>query len=405
MTIEAPPRPAGPPSPEELEALIEEARRRARRRRLLLAASATLIVLVGTSVGLGTYFLVKSKTAATGRGSAVAKPSLLSGTLLLYSSLGNGHVIESIRPDGTGLRRLTRACCEKFAVSPDGKRIAFTRGRVPTQAAVFVLDLRTRHVQRVTPWWSGREGAAARPEWALGGRRIVYARCRVERRSVPCSLWSIRPDGSDTRKLTGGLETYSSFAVSPDGRWVSFTTSPPGWSAEFYSAPPVYQLDAARIDGSDRRVLANGYVSTPGSWSKQGGILFRRYSSGEAQRGTDWAISLSGQLHRYRGVPNGSLIWSPDGTRFVAEGRHILVVNATGQGVERVDRKTGTRAPRTMGAWSPDGSHLAYTEGPSPDIYQSHRHEAVVIVDAATRHVESMIRLRRPAQVVAWSPR
>src|SRR5437016_3993198 len=124
MTIEAPPRPPKPEA-QDLDALIKEARRRARRRRLLLTATAALIALVATSIGFAAYFLAQAKTSGTQARSRVAPQAPLRGKLLLFSFPGHGHnVIESIRPDGTGLRRLTRAHGlgwenENVAVSPN----------------------------------------------------------------------------------------------------------------------------------------------------------------------------------------------------------------------------------------------------------------------------------------------
>jgi len=185
------------------------------------------------------------------------------------------------------------------ALSPDRKRFAFIRGGgagSETRIALFVLDLRSRHVQRLTPW-SGRRGVATNPHWVLGGRRIVYAACHpgvVE----PCTLWSILPDGSDPRNLTGSLETYPHFVVSPNGRWIAFTTAPPGEYGLGLSSKEHHRLWAERIDGSDRRVLATGTVSTPESWSVHGLIHFTRYPTGQSPYGTAEAISLSGHLHR-----------------------------------------------------------------------------------------------------------
>jgi hypothetical protein len=62
MTTIAPPR---PPAPEDLEALIEEARRRARRRRLASAAS----VVLALAVAGGVYAIVAS---TTGGGKSIA---------------------------------------------------------------------------------------------------------------------------------------------------------------------------------------------------------------------------------------------------------------------------------------------------------------------------------------------
>lgn len=154
-----------------------------------------------------------------------------------------------------------------------------------------MLDLRSRNTQRLS-----RGGAATNPHWVLGGRRIVYAACHrglVE----PCTLWSILPDGSDPRILTGSLETYPHFLVSPNGRWIAYNTAPPGEYGLGLLSEEHHRLWAERIDGSDRRVLATGSLSEE-SWSGNGLIHFTRYPNGQSPYGTPWAVSLSGHLHR-----------------------------------------------------------------------------------------------------------
>jgi WD40-like Beta Propeller Repeat len=190
-------------------------------------------------------------------------------------------------PHGAKLQRLGAA------LSPDRKRLAFVRGTPSERSALFVLDLGSRNVKRLTPW-SGRRGVATYPHWALGGRRIVYAGCGPPRVVQPCALWSIRPDGSDPRSLTGSLETYPHFAVSPNGRWIAFTTALPG----DYALGGRSRLRAERIDGSDRRSLANGFVSTPESWSVHGLIHFTRFPADQSPFGTEEAVTLSGHPHR-----------------------------------------------------------------------------------------------------------
>jgi WD40 repeat protein len=408
MMIEAPPRPPQRPPetpPQDPEALIEEARRRARRRRLLLAASVIVLALVGTSVGLAISSVTRGSSTRTGPGPAVTYTPSLGGKLLLLQFAGLGHkarsAIESIRPDGTGLRPLARGgglgwSNENVALSPDGNRVAFIRdrGNGLAHSAVFGLNLRTHHAERVTPW-SARVGD---PRWALGGRRIVYDRFR---RDLSGAIWSIRPDGTDARNLTGTMETYHSFVMSPNGRWIAYTAALPG---EF--AVGNGRLYAERVDGSDRRVLASGAVSVPGSWSARGLILFTRYPTNQSPSGTTEAVSLSRHVRRYTGVPTPEeptwLIWSPEGDRFAAAAGHrVLVANESGR-AHSVNRNS--RRYAALGAWSPDGKHIAYTESwPGGLIERSPVHAAVVIVNATSGHVDSAIPLRRRAVVVGWT--
>jgi len=202
----------------------------------------------------------------------------------------------ALAPPHGALLRPARA---EAAVSPDQKRIAFIRG-TRTQSALFVLDLRSRHVQRQTPWsGSERRGMATDPHWVLGGRRIIYSGCGPGVVQT-CSLWSIRPGGLDPRNLTGGLDTASHFVVSPNGRWIAFTTALPRDNRAYGGRT---QLLAERLDGSDRRTLATGFVSTPESWSVHGVIHLTRYQNTpdgvDPYSGKGETVSFSGHLHRH----------------------------------------------------------------------------------------------------------
>jgi TolB protein len=57
--------------------------------------------------------------------------------------------IYTVRPDGTGLRRLTRNGVWDTSPdwSPDGKRIVFARDRGDGRGRIYVMDARGRHAR------------------------------------------------------------------------------------------------------------------------------------------------------------------------------------------------------------------------------------------------------------------
>jgi Tol biopolymer transport system component len=125
-----------------------------------------------------------------------------------------------VRPDGSGLERLTRDTSmeDAGAISPDGKSLAYvsTNGGART-ANVWVIDLATRRARNLTG--NGKVEPPAtmngyfRPSWSPDGKWIAFSSDRGEGwigaetgagagHSHPTSLYVMRADGSELRRLT-----------------------------------------------------------------------------------------------------------------------------------------------------------------------------------------------------------
>jgi Tol biopolymer transport system component len=113
--------------------------------------------------------------------------------------------LNTIRPDGTGRRRLGRcglraATCEdgNAAWSPNGRRIAYRH-----DASIWVMRADRSHAHRVLR-------NAISPSWSPNGRRIVFTRWIGEQSWIS----TMRPDGSHRRRVTPvGLNLDPSWSV------------------------------------------------------------------------------------------------------------------------------------------------------------------------------------------------
>ena len=147
--------------------------------------------------------------------------------LVAYTT-GNGEenpsAIWTVRPDGTGNRRLLHAD-SRFPAGPsgprwsrDGSKLLFFRrvnsGDGPEVGSLWYLTLATRQLTRI-PLPTGR-GAIRGYDWAPNGRRVVVSLLRYWDDAM---LYTLRVDGSDLTKLRPGQNP----SWSGNGRHIVFT--------------------------------------------------------------------------------------------------------------------------------------------------------------------------------------
>jgi TolB protein len=119
--------------------------------------------------------------------------------------------------DGQGQHRLTSGPPLDFepAWSPDGGQIAFTRGSATGDPGdIYVLTLSGHLIARLTSASAYDHQVA----WAPGGHRLVFERDYGDRSAI----FTVKPDGSGLRRLTGGPHFDVGPAFSPDARLIAF---------------------------------------------------------------------------------------------------------------------------------------------------------------------------------------
>jgi TolB protein len=126
------------------------------------------------------------------------------------------------------------------AVSPDGKQIAFARGRsglstrlTPVQLIasrrLIVMDADGTHPHRLTaaPGWTDEA-----PVWSPDGQSLLFVRWRRHRQgqAAEATLWAVRADGTDAQRLAQ-LDLPGGF-LNGFGYYGAF-----GWRGLFAVAP------------------------------------------------------------------------------------------------------------------------------------------------------------------------
>ncbi len=219
------------------------------------------------------------------------------------TAASNATEIFRINADGSALRQLTstpQRIETELAWSPDGRLIAFQRGRCVDKrlcyaykgfirSHLYTMNAYGRKVTKIKTGGFSAEG----PAWSPDGRHIAFERYRNDQ---DWSIW-IKDMETGTQTRTG--------LVGHDAAW-----SPTGDSLLYVIGQDIW---TAGIDGSNKVNLTSSEApeSSP-SWSPSGNeIVFARHSGEE---NTIHVMDSDGAGQRK--VAEGEHpSWSPDGTR------------------------------------------------------------------------------------------
>jgi Tol biopolymer transport system component len=265
---------------------------------------------------------------------ATAAPSdaqaLRNGLISFWTGAGT-PAVWVVRPDGSGRHLVTRFAqpAKRGSFSPDGRRIAFDGTRTATGPRED-FDVQLMRVDGSGRRWLTRGRARdTDADWSPDGRTIIFQRRLGD---GPSSIWTVRSDGTATRRL--GVGSDPSF--SPSGRRIAFARE-----------GDVYSMS---VDGSQVRRLRHGRDDAyPSGWSPDGRQILFTVLSRTAHRAAVWAMRADGTGARRltHGVYDVAASWSPDGrqilfTRIMPSARsergRVAVMNRDGTHVQLLTR-------------------------------------------------------------------
>lgn len=203
------------------------------------------------------------------------------GSLIAFERCNDICRILTVRPDGTGRRRVGGCrdderpprCYDvsQPAIAPNARRIAFVRafgGSGPAQnldwdhEAIYTMRMDGSHPRRVTrprasTEWDGE------PQWSPDGQRIVFVRRIVT--PLPAgrrAVFTVNADGTRLRRVTPwSLHAGDGPNWSPDGTQIVFRSPLSGGDDHFGS-----NLYTIHPDGSDLKQITH-VPPTIGMWS------------------------------------------------------------------------------------------------------------------------------------------
>ena len=162
-----------------------------------------------------------------------------------------GAQVAMVNADGSGFRELTSGPNNNAFPSMDreGRRFVY-RTFGPEGDGLRIMDIETK---KVTPIAGGYDNF---PLWSPRGDLIIFSR-QVD---GDYGIYTIKPDGTDIRRLTSGRGNDAHMAWSPDGEHIAFASSRMGFKDEvtYTDAPQPYgEIFVMRADGSDVQQLTD----------------------------------------------------------------------------------------------------------------------------------------------------
>lgn len=312
-----------------------------------------------------------------------------------------------VRPDGSGLRRVTRG--RGVAGSPqwstDGKRLYYyettelgalyaTFDAKLGATQISSMDIETGSIMAhssgdgVRRWpqplddgsiaylgtdekrvislcrikgevvSTGASGEIRSPSWSADGKTVVYAKLTAPDKFEVLPGFSTLPDVHLTKLASGGF----------------FPTASPS-TGQMVVSSNMESLVSMNSDGSGRRELLsapNALLLSP-AWSWDGrkiafskGMYFRHGGHPEGQIGIMNADGTNIQFHGRANTNSGFPTWSPDGQRIVySQDAHLVIWDLT-TGLERnLTLPAGQRD--TFPQWSPKGDWIVFSSDSDSD--------------------------------------
>jgi dipeptidyl aminopeptidase/acylaminoacyl peptidase len=225
----------------------------------------------------------------------------------------------SVRPDGTGLERLTQAGADFLspAVSPDGSMIAFVRfvqGFPPTpivHEGIYVMRADGSDMRELLTTGKPKPVSVSQLAWSPDGSQIAFIRNFYVGHSESDfghELWIMGADGSEPHRIVD--RQIESFSWAPDGSRIAFAEQ--GLNGDSFA----WDLHLMDADGSNAEQLTNDGRSRLPAWSPDGATLaYQRW--GDDRPTQVYVMNIGDPGRAAHPILTGragfdSLTWSPD---------------------------------------------------------------------------------------------
>jgi TolB protein len=220
------------------------------------------------------------------------------GQWLAYVSFETKHAAVYVQLVRTGERRQVSARAGVNgapAWSPDGHKLALTLGGSGGNPDIYILDLTTQDLIRVTD----DPAIDTEPEWSPDGKSLFFT---SDRAGSPQIYKISASAGAHPKRLTFGGNYYARPRVSPDGTQLALVTLDGG----------NYRIAVQDLGTGALRVLSHGHLDESPSFAPNGATLI--YSERESGSGSLATVSTDGLTGLRLKAPQGEVrepAWGP----------------------------------------------------------------------------------------------
>jgi Tol biopolymer transport system component len=243
------------------------------------------------------------------------------------------------------------------AFSPDGKTLAFLRGKTGIHLDLYVMPTSGGEPLRLTEDGAHKKSLA----WTADGREIIFSSSRGGSVNT-AMLWKIPAAGGTPERLAGLGQNVFSLAIA--GNWLAYEQG--------IHDTNVYRIDTAESARPPTKLIASTFQDDSPSYSPDGQRL--AFVSDRTGSLEIWRCDSEGgnamALTNFGGAHTGTPRWSPDGQWIVFDSnaddsQEIFVIGAEGGQPRRL---TFDAALDIHPSWSRDGRWIYFSSNRSGDF-------------------------------------